>query len=281
VSYPDHRGGGEVDLVEQLDVRLLRVGALSIGREWTHADLRAPHWRLYLNKQDGARIWPAGGGVLPLQERRRYLVPAWVAFATAARDRVEHIFCHLDLPALPAAVVRECFPRPLALTRDPAQESALIRLGDAVAAGEPPGAAAVCGFKAAAYAAFSEALTGLPAPARERVLRCVRRDLPIRAALECINERPAGDCSNASLARLCGCTSDHLIRLFRRHLGRTPVQVVQERRLAVAAQALAYTDDPIEAIAERCGFANRFYFTRVFARAMGAPPAAYRRRQRA
>jgi len=44
-----------------------------------------------------------------------------------------------------------------------------------------------------------------------------------------------------------------------------------------AAQRLLLTNDPIEGIAEACGFANRFYFSRVFARRMGAAPAAYRR----
>ena len=32
----------------------------------------------------------------------------------------------------------------------------------------------------------------------------------------------------------------------------------------------------IDEIADRCGFANRYYFSRVFAQRMGRPPARYR-----
>ena len=50
-----------------------------------------------------------------------------------------------------------------------------------------------------------------------------------------------------------------------------------ERRVAWAARRLAFGDESIDAIALGAGFANRNYFTRVFTRHLGVPPAAYRR----
>ena len=47
--------------------------------------------------------------------------------------------------------------------------------------------------------------------------------------------------------------------------------------MLLAAQALLFTADSIETIAATSGFANRFYFSRVFTRQMGISPAAYRR----
>jgi len=44
-----------------------------------------------------------------------------------------------------------------------------------------------------------------------------------------------------------------------------------------AAQALLFTADSIETIAAESGFANRFYFSRVFMRHMGVSPAIYRK----
>ena len=43
-----------------------------------------------------------------------------------------------------------------------------------------------------------------------------------------------------------------------------------------AAELLAHTDLTIDEIAERCGFANRFHFSRVFAQRMVEPPGRYR-----
>ena len=43
-----------------------------------------------------------------------------------------------------------------------------------------------------------------------------------------------------------------------------------------ASELLVSTDYSIDRIAEACGFANRYYFTRVFTQRMGLPPGRYR-----
>ena len=69
--------------------------------------------------------------------------------------------------------------------------------------------------------------------------------------------------------------------LFRERVGCTPAQYVLERRIAAAAQDLLFTNDSIEQIADRLGFANRYHLTRMFTRRVGIPPAAYRRTRHA
>ena len=71
--------------------------------------------------------------------------------------------------------------------------------------------------------------------------------------------------------RLCG---------ERLQIGQTPAQYVLERRITFAAERLSFSEDSIERIAEVCGFPDRFYFSRMFVRRMGQPPAAYRRTSR-
>ena len=48
----------------------------------------------------------------------------------------------------------------------------------------------------------------------------------------------------------------------------------------IVAQLLHLESMSIESIAQACGFADRFHFSRVFTRIMGAPPAAYRQGKR-
>jgi transcriptional regulator GlxA family with amidase domain len=46
--------------------------------------------------------------------------------------------------------------------------------------------------------------------------------------------------------------------------------------VARASELLVCTDQSIDEVAQRCGFANRYYFSRVFAERVGRPPVRYR-----
>lgn len=66
-------------------------------------------------------------------------------------------------------------------------------------------------------------------------------------------------------------------RLFARYTSRSPVAHLIDYRLEVAAARLRQTDDSVAAIAHACGFSQQSYFNRVFLRAYGVTPGAYRR----
>ncbi len=277
VSYPDLANQAEHDLHDRLEVALMRVGAIALSNGWRHEDLAAPYWRLYCNPEGGARIYPRHAGPLALQARQRYLIPPWLHFASDSIKGIRHVYCHFEVLGLSGTLLRELFPRPVPLRRDAGQESALIAAGDALARSAEVGLELACAFKAAVFTALGELLGALPTAQRHRVLAQVRRDLPVREAVDWIEAHLADDLSNASIAARLRVGPDQAIRLFRRWLGQTPAAYVQERRIAAAAQRLAYSDDSIEDIASHSGFPNRHYLTRVFGRHMGLAPAAYRR----
>lgn len=80
------------------------------------------------------------------------------------------------------------------------------------------------------------------------------------------------------LARRAGLSIAGFNRSFRRHFGTTPATYVTEMRVREAARRLLQTDETIDAIAERTGFPNRAYFSRVFKRMTDEAPAGFRRR---
>ncbi|NUP98900.1 MAG: helix-turn-helix transcriptional regulator, partial [Armatimonadetes bacterium] len=121
-------------------------------------------------------------------------------------------------------------------------------------------------------------LTPLPAGWRQRGLRL--GSSAIGPALRYIEEHLDQPLTNQRLAATCAVSTDHFIRRFRELVGQSPAQYVLERRVTQAAQWLAFGSDSIDRIAARAGFANRHYFSRVFAQRMGVPPAAYRRTSR-
>jgi transcriptional regulator GlxA family with amidase domain len=137
--------------------------------------------------------------------------------------------------------------------------------------------AITCLVKSAIYRALSSLFAHLDAEQRQRIAQHTASDNPVGPALAYIDANLADDLPNALLARRCGFSIDHFVRLFRARLNQTPAQYVLERRLNRAAERLVFSDDSIDGIASDCGFPDRFYFTRMFRRRMGLPPAAYRR----
>ena len=81
------------------------------------------------------------------------------------------------------------------------------------------------------------------------------------------------------LAREAGYSNEHLRRLCRRQLGRSPMHQVIYLRMRQAAQLLATTDQTIEAIAQEVGYHNPFVFSNAFRKWIGWRPSEYRRRK--
>jgi AraC-like DNA-binding protein len=73
-------------------------------------------------------------------------------------------------------------------------------------------------------------------------------------------------------ARVAGLSPIHFHRAFTRAVGLTPHAYVQRRRLRYAQELLRGSALPIAEIATRCGFADPFYFSRVFRQAFGMAP---------
>jgi AraC-like DNA-binding protein len=95
----------------------------------------------------------------------------------------------------------------------------------------------------------------------------------LRAAWRDGRMQPPGVAEMAAAAKV---SPGHLARIFRRRFGIGPVAAVEAVRLARAAMLLQRSNLSVGAIAEACGFANPFHFSRRFRAAYGQPPRAYR-----
>jgi AraC-like DNA-binding protein len=82
------------------------------------------------------------------------------------------------------------------------------------------------------------------------------------------------------LALRCHLSTEHLRRLCRRELGRSPMQHVIYLRMQHAAKLLSTTDDKVETIATAVGYENPFVFSTTFKRWVGWRPSEYRAKQR-
>jgi AraC family transcriptional regulator len=114
------------------------------------------------------------------------------------------------------------------------------------------------------------------------------RQTPRRATLSRWQETRAKDlllegaganagCSVEAIAAECRLSPSYFIRAFRGSTGYTPYQWQLAQRIAQAQGLLAHSTLTLVEIANACGFADQTHFTRMFSRAVGIAPGAWRR----
>ena len=97
-------------------------------------------------------------------------------------------------------------------------------------------------------------------------------------ALKLIEGGVLDDAGVAKLAASLGIGPRHLARLFRRHVGASPVQTARTFRLQRAKRLLDDTDLQIAEIAYRAGFKSLRRFNAAFIDLYNRPPSDLRRR---
>lgn len=81
------------------------------------------------------------------------------------------------------------------------------------------------------------------------------------------------------LAQHCHLSGEHLRRLCRQHLGRSPMHHVTYLRMQCAAALLESSNQKIEVISAAVGYQNAFVFSNTFKKWIGWRPSEYRRRK--
>ena len=98
----------------------------------------------------------------------------------------------------------------------------------------------------------------------------------LRRALEWIGQEGERATDLPALARKAGVSPAQLVKLFRRHLGTTPLRHVWEVRTRRGAQLLRETGLTVGEVAFRCGFQTPFHFSRWVRELFGVSPRALR-----
>jgi AraC-like DNA-binding protein len=260
--------------LDTFSVRLTRVAALEFAASLAgSASVSAP-WRISFRER-GAAEFAGLERVLPVPPGRAVVIAPDMSADLRARGAALHLLCEFQLRGPRAAVALPVGDAPLALEAEPRRDGLASELLQELAKGVRPGAS----HCARANAFVQLCLSSLLGDDAERAaangpIHDARHQL--QPALRYIDAHLAELLPNSKLAELAHASESHFIRLFRRTYGCTPARHVQERRVSSAAELLVRTSLSIDEIAERCGFANRYHFTRVFAQRMAHPPARFR-----
>lgn len=116
-------------------------------------------------------------------------------------------------------------------------------------------------------------LMGLPQESPQARLARER----LGSALQFLEAEAIKHPSLSDIARTVNLSPEHFHRLFHATFHTTPYQYAQARRMALAKNLLAEGLPSVTEVAERCGYGDPFYFSRVFRRYFGVSPGRVRR----
>lgn len=104
------------------------------------------------------------------------------------------------------------------------------------------------------------------------------RDKAVLKAQEWVHMRDGRGVSLASMAAIAGLQRRTFLRRFANATGMAPLEYCRRLRIARARELLISGDTPQKAIADSLGYKDVASFARVFRKATGAAPGAYRKR---
>lgn len=103
---------------------------------------------------------------------------------------------------------------------------------------------------------------------------------PVRSATDTMRGKLNDTVNVEALAAAQHMSVSHFCRIFRQKTGYSPISYFNHLKIQRAGQYLFFTDLSIKEICAELGFADPYYFSRLFAKIMGTPPSQYRKTYR-
>lgn len=116
---------------------------------------------------------------------------------------------------------------------------------------------------------------------RAREARARRTEDKILRVMESLRAAPQQNPSVEEMARRAGMSAGHFSELFRRRTGSPPQTFLIRLRLQMACRILEQEQESIERTANRVGYEDAYYFSRLFRKHLGVSPSRFRREARA
>lgn len=232
---------------------------------WDFPSVLSPFWRLYYNARPGHHV-VFGDRAIELRPDRLVLIPDRLLFHCQGERPVPHTWLAFSVGRRPSP--RQAMPILL-----PPRRAELVLLDDLSQL-----------FSAGSRSDRRTALfhTGM---ALLHVVLCRpeiswQEGIPesVLRTIQHIEQEYASPLYISRLAARAGLCTEALARAFKRSQGETIGQFIVKVRVRRAADLLAQTDSSVDQVAEKTGFPNRYYLSRVFKKITGQSPADFRRR---
>ena len=101
----------------------------------------------------------------------------------------------------------------------------------------------------------------------------------IQKVITYIDAEISSNLTLTELARLHSVSPEYLSTLFHRETGKTLIQFINDKRLALGADLLRQSHLQVQTIAEYCGFPDAGYFAKLFKKRYGISPKTFREKK--
>ncbi len=251
-------------LPDQSGLILYEAGYLGENDWWNFSNCLSPFWRLYYNFQPGHRVI-FSQVAYELGPAHLMLIPDHQLFHSVGETPVPHCWLTFN-------VTRRLAPEqsvPVLLSPDQTERELLARLArQFTGVGEGDCQAILHTSLALLHLVLIRPEIRWREPQlSEGLVRACRR-------IEAEYSKPL---HLADLARTAGHCERSFARLFTSWRGVSPTRFLSQVRVREAASLLVNTDLSLDEIAERTGFPDRYYMSRVFKRIIGDSPAHFRK----
>jgi AraC family transcriptional regulator, arabinose operon regulatory protein len=253
---PDHSG-----------LVLHEAGYLAANDWWDFPNVLSPFWRLYYNFRRGHKVIFAHGEV-ELTPERLVVIPDRQLFHCRGFNSVPNMWFAFNVTRRLAAGQSV----PIVVRPTPAERSLIQHFSRQFSDDDPSQTA---NRDRIFHAAMSLLHVVLSRPEIEW-----QQGVPAAVAqtIQYIEEHYASPILIPRLARMADLCTEALARSFKKHQGETIGRFIVKVRVREAAHLLTHTDVAIDDVAQRTGFPNRAYLSRVFKRITGESPAQFRQR---
>jgi AraC-like DNA-binding protein len=276
---PSPRPSADEAILRSTHLRLLLTNRLQVNTQNWSYPLGCPFWRIYVNNKPGAFI-DVDGKRLRLRPGKVLCIPAWLSYHTGSEAEVQHDYVHFEWSGIAPGWLLHCIPAPVELPLDGPLLPLCRQWQQALGQPGPLSVAHHVWTQAWIYAVVAALLEQGGPSLQHDLMNRLDAAGPLRPALMQIDQSLSKPLLNPVLAAACGMSTDYFIKRFKKAFGSTPAQYQMEQRVTQAAGWLVNTDWPLEEIAARTGFADRFHFSRAFSARLHDSPGAYRRKFR-
>ncbi len=249
------------------DLALHETGFLQRRPHWNYQSVFSPFWRLYYDLEPGHRVVFHERGIT-LGPDRFVIIPDHQLFHSLGTDPKPKLWMHFsrEIQLMPTQTI------PIVLAPSTTERSLIQDLIRVLRSPNKP-------VDRDRTFHLSVALLHLVLSRREIAWQS-EAPANLQEAVRYVESHFAEALYTKDLARLAHMSQTVFRRKFQQFRNVAPAQFITQVRIREAAHLLTTTGLGIDDIAERTGFPNPAYLTRVFKRLTGRPPVRFRRESR-
>lgn len=98
----------------------------------------------------------------------------------------------------------------------------------------------------------------------------------VKSVIQYLHTNYANDINFSHISADYNFSASYLTKIFREHIGTSPIKYLIEYRIKIAKGLLKDTNLTVKEIAEKTGFVDQFYFSKCFKNYCGVSPTQYK-----